>query len=164
VSRGNRSIQVVLLASFFVLGSAEIAEAQGRGGGGNAGPPIPAYRVGVMQGFQQHTAAIRAILAGNAGAPSHLVGHANAIRDLTVMAADIFPAGSGGAGTRARDEIWSNATEFAARLEALRAGGEGLAQAAASGNNDQINAALMTLNGACQACHMAFRGPAPAAN
>ena len=38
------------------------------------------------------------------------------------------------------------------------------AQAAGSGNNDQVNAALTTLNQACQACHMAFRGPPPQAN
>jgi cytochrome c556 len=117
-----------------------------------------------MQGFQLHVGAIRTIVAGTAGAPSHLVGHAEAIRHLTVMAADVFPAGSGGAGTRATDAIWSNSTEFAARLAALQSAGDGLAQAAGSGNNDQVNAALTTLNQACQACHMAFRGPPPQAN
>lgn len=120
-----------------------------------------AYRVGIMQNFQANMAALNAARMGQAGAPAHVLSRAIIFQELTKMLPDAFPAGSAGEGSRALPAIWTDAAGFQARVQAIQQAANGLVEAARAGNAEQVQAAQMTLQQACGACHMAFRGPAP---
>jgi cytochrome c556 len=120
-----------------------------------------AYRVGIMQQFQANQAAINAARMGQAGAPSHVLARATIIQQLAMMLSDAFPAGSAGEGSRALPAIWTNTADFQARVQQIQTAANGLVEAARSGNAEQVQTAATAVQGACGACHMAFRGPAP---
>lgn len=156
----TRCVGAIALAGMLALGTAELS-AQGRAGGGGGGgaPPPTAYRQSIMQGFSSHSAAIRTIVAGTAGQPSHLAGHATALQALTAMLADAFPAGSGSEMSRARPEIWENQPEFTARVQAIQTAANALVEATRSGDNGQVGEAMQAVQQNCNGCHMQFRGP-----
>jgi cytochrome c556 len=154
----TRSVWAFALGAALLLGGAADATAQGRGGA----PMTPqAYRVSLMQQFQANMAALTAVQAGTVGAPSHILGRALVLQQLAMMARDAFPVGSAGEGSRALPAIWTDTTNFMARVQAIQTAANELVTAARGGNAEQITAARTALNGTCGACHMAFRGPAP---
>lgn len=72
-----------------------------------------------------------------------------------------FPKGSGpeaGVKTRAKAEIWTDAAGFAAAVTRLQAETAKLQDAAAAGDIEALKAQAKAANGACKACHDAYRG------
>jgi cytochrome c556 len=107
-----------------------------------------------------HQNAIEALLEESVGPDSHIVPHARALLDLSIMMPDLFPAGSGGESTRALDEIWQNPAGFAAAVAEFRAAAEGLVRAAESGDKERVREGLGTLSAGCGTCHQPYRRPA----
>ena len=162
----TRSVCAFALGAALLLGAGEVSAqggGGGRGGGGRGGAPMTpmAYRQGIMQQFQANVGALNAARQGQAGAANHVLLRAEIIQRLTQMLLDAFPEGSAGEGSRALPAIWTNTADFQARIQAIQAAADGLVNAARGGNADQVQAAVMTLQQGCGACHMAFRGPAP---
>ncbi len=171
----KRLMGAFALTAVVALGSAQAASAQGAGGGGGGGggaqapadPPVIAYRKAVMQANVQHVAALRALL--NPANPikdnDAIKLHAAALENQGKMFAKMWPEGSMGPTSRSKAEIWSNNTDFVARITAFADAGKALDEAAVKGDNTATLAAVTALNATCGACHMPFRGPpiAPAA-
>ncbi len=124
-------------------------------------PPAVAYRQNVMRMVAAHMNAVEALLEEDAGPQSHMVPQAQALLDLSIMTPDLFPAGSGGDNTRARDEIWQDPSGFAAASAAFVTASEGLLRALESGNEALAREGLETLSASCGGCHQPFRKPAP---
>ena len=117
------------------------------------------YRQAVMEALGNHMGSIAAIARGEVGHAGHMAGHAAAIDALASMAGDVFPEGSGGDATRAKDEIWRDATGFEAAVEAFRAAAAALLEAAEAGDVGAVGAALGGVGRTCGGCHRAFRKP-----
>ncbi len=120
-------------------------------------PPELAYRKGVMNSFRIQTGALRTLLGGEVAYPGHVAMRANSVRDLAMMLSDIFPAGSGGEGSRALPAIWEDAEGFAAVVAEMQAGAQRLADAAASGDMEATSEALRGVQQGCRSCHTNFR-------
>ena len=152
----TKSFGGAALVGMLVLGGAfELAAQQS-----DPVPPPIAYRVAVMQGLAAHSAALRGIVADGAGDPTHILDHATALVQLSLMSASIFGEGTGGERSRARDEIWQNPAEFRTRLEALQSAASTLLQAAYSGDKERIQTDAAALQQTCGGCHREFRKPA----
>ncbi len=119
------------------------------------------YRQSVMQGLNAHRGAIIAIVDDDVEYRSHILAHATALHRLAVMAVDVFPEGSGGDDTRAKDEIWQDTEEFGEALEGLQDATGGLLDAVYAGDIGAVVEAITTVRGACTGCHETFRKPAP---
>ena len=118
-------------------------------------PPAVAYRQSIMRALASHSSALQGILADGAGDPTHILNHATALVQLSLMAAVIFEEGTGGPMSRARDEIWQNAAEFQTRLEALQDASSLLLQAARAGVEVAQEAGAVRQT--CGGCHRQFR-------
>jgi cytochrome c556 len=82
--------------------------------------------------------------------PEGLALWANAIPGL-------FPAGSGGEGSRAKPEIWTDRAGFERRAADLGAAAGRLAESARAGDRAGFTAAADVVDAACTACHSAYR-------
>ena len=141
---------------------AQDAPAQDTAATAEDGPsPAIAYRQSVMQGLIAHRGAIIAIVDDDVEYRSHILAHATALHRLAVMAVDVFPEGSGGDDTRAKDEIWQDTEEFGEALEGLQDATGGLLDAVYAGDIAAVVEAITTVRGACTGCHQTFREPAP---
>jgi cytochrome c556 len=151
------------------LGGVQAVAAQAGGGGGAAAPadpPIVAYRKAMMQSNVQHVAALRAILQNNAAvgdSKDAVKMHAEALENNGKMFAEMWPEGSTAPTSRAKAEIWSDKTGFAARLKAFADASKALDEAAEKGDNAKTLEALTAFNATCGACHQVYRGPPPGA-
>lgn len=77
--------------------------------------------------------------------------------------AGLFPAGSGaeaGVRTRAKAEIWSDATGFKAAMDKFVAATDEIAAGAAAKDAARVDSAVKNLATTCGSCHTAYRGPA----
>ena len=115
------------------------------------------YRQAVMKALGGHMGSIGAIAKGEVGHTKHMFGHATAINAIAAMASDIFPKGSGGDKTRAKDEIWQNMGDFNKALSAFQAASAKLLEAANSGDKAAVGAALGGVGKSCGGCHKPFR-------
>jgi len=126
----------------------------------DASPTIE-YRQNAMRMVAGHQNAIEALLEGGVAPDSHIVPHARALMDLSIMMPDLFPAGSGGESTRSLDAIWGDPAGFTAAVATFRTAAEELLRAAESGDRERVRQGLGTLSAGCGACHQPFRRPAP---
>ena len=117
------------------------------------------YRQAVMKALGGHMGSIGAIAKGEVGHTKHMFGHAVAINAIAAMALDIFPEGSGGDKTRAKDEIWQNMGEFRKAVSAFQAASAKLLEAANLGDKAAVSAALGGVGKTCGGCHKPFRKP-----
>jgi len=114
------------------------------------------YRQTVMKTLGGHMGSIVQIL--KAGMPAgHLAGHTAAIKDISVMATDLFPAGSGSGKTRAKPEIWSKPGDFKMAIASFQKAAAGIAEAGMSGDRAKVGAGMKALGGSCGGCHKPFR-------
>ncbi len=142
--------------------TAQDAPAQDTAATADDGPsPAIAYRQSVMQGLKAHRGAVIAIVDDDVEYRSHILAHATALHRLAVMAVDVFPEGSGGDDTRAKDEIWQDTEEFGEALEGLQDATGGLLDAVYAGDIGAVVEAVATVRGSCTGCHRTFRKPAP---
>lgn len=122
-------------------------------------PPMGEYRTAVMQSIRHHNGALRQILEGEVPFEAHVVQHARAIRDLSVMAGDMFPEGSG-EGTRAKPEVWTDHEGFMDKLRAFQAAAASLAESAEGGDEAAVQNAAGDLGRSCRGCHTDYRAEA----
>lgn len=165
------------LVAVLALGGVQAVAAQaGGGGGGGAGgggaarppadPPIVAYRKAVMQTNAQHQAALRVLLAADSPikSPEAVKMHAQALANSGKMMGETFPEGSTAPTSRAKEEIWTQKADFAAKMKDFADKAQALADAASKGENAATAAALTAMGTTCGGCHMPYRlQQAPAA-
>ncbi len=117
------------------------------------------YRQKVMSAVGAHMGSIGAVLKGEVSFTGHVADHARALQATSMMAADIFPAGSGAGETRAMAKIWDNWAEFEKAIKAFQVATGALVAAADSGDMAAVGAAMGNLGNACGGCHKPFRKP-----
>ena len=103
--------------------------------------------------------ALGAVAKGKAAYSVAIPVHAQAIHDAALTMGLLFPAGSGGAETRSKLEIWTDPAGFSARIDALAAATQTLVAAAKTGDAGAISAALKIVGKNCGGCHKPFRVP-----
>jgi cytochrome c556 len=100
---------------------------------------------------------IKAAVA-NGSDPREQVHEAEGLELWGAAIPGLFPAGSGGEDSRARPEIWLDRADFDRRAADLRVAATRLAQLARAGDRAGFAAQADIVEGACNACHSAFRG------
>ncbi len=121
--------------------------------------PTPAmeYRQTIMSSLGAHRGALTAILNEDVPHEGHVLGHALSLRQLSVMASDIFPEGSHGEGSRALPAIWEDAAGFGEALTAFQSAADALAEAAQAGDMAAVGEAAAGFGRTCGGCHRPFR-------
>ena len=119
------------------------------------------YRQNAMRMVAGHQNAIEALLEESVAPDGHIVPHARALVDLSIMMPDLFPSGSGGENTRSLAAIWTDPSGFATAVAEFRTAAEALLLAAEAGDEARIRDGLGSLSAACGTCHQPFRRPAP---
>ncbi|MDE1938769.1 MAG: cytochrome c [Alphaproteobacteria bacterium] len=82
------------------------------------------------------------------------------IKALSAAMGNWFPAGSGAEAslkTKAKPEIWTDASGFAAKLAGFRSEAAKLQQVAASGDVDALKTQFKATGETCRACHTDYR-------
>lgn len=147
-----------LLLPLALLSACILAPSEGVSG--QEPSPIAEYRQGLMSALASHTGGLRAILGGDVAEPDHVVLHARAVGDLGEMLQGVWPVGSGGEGTRALPEIWTDQDDFEERLAALRDATARLRQVAEAGDREGVGSAMQELGQTCRGCHTTYRSRA----
>lgn len=114
-------------------------------------------RVATMKALGGHMKALSGVAKGEMAANEATVVHAMAVGEIANTVTLLFPAGSGGGDSRALPEIWSDWAGFEKAADALAAAAPGLVEAAKSGDQGKIGAALGMAGKACGGCHKPFR-------
>ena len=110
----------------------------------------------LMKGVGAAMGGLKMVVQGKA--PAAVAGPiAGTMVSFANLTGSAFPKGSGGANTRAKDEVWSKPAEFKAAVMAFQKAAAGVA-AAAKGGGD-IKAAFGMLGKSCGGCHKPFRKP-----
>lgn len=117
------------------------------------------YRQKIMSAVGAHMGSIGAVLKGEVSFSGHVADHARALQATSMMAADIFPPGSGVGETRAMTKIWDNWAKFEKAVKAFQVATGALVEAAESGDMTAVGAAMGNLGNACGGCHKPFRKP-----
>ena len=120
---------------------------------------VISYRQKVMSAIGAHMGSIGAVLKGEVSFTGHVAGHARSLQAMSMVAADIFPPGSGDGETRAKAEIWTKSADFEKALKAFQDASGKLVEAADSGDMAAVGAAMGNLGQACGGCHKPFRKP-----
>ncbi|MCR9174567.1 MAG: cytochrome c [Alphaproteobacteria bacterium] len=113
-----------------------------------------------QDGFKENVTQLKAIKAGGeSGDHGAVQAAAESVAAFAAKIPDLFPEGTGGGETRAKDEIWSDWQGFVAAAEANEQAALKLASAAESGVASDIAAAQKALGESCGACHDKYRLP-----
>jgi cytochrome c556 len=170
-SRLGRVLGGVLIAglvSFAALGQNGPPAAGPPPGGG--GPPGPQKSPGERQ--VEYRQAVFTVMAGNFGPVAAQAGgkapfdaadvqlRVPRVVAMAGMLGDAFPDSSKDVGgTKAKPEVWTNATKFAAALKDLQTKSAALATLVASdkSNSPAFQKAVADVGGACKGCHDDFR-------
>ena len=123
-------------------------------------PPAVEYRQSVMSAIAANRALLSAVVDDEFPYRNHLLAHAVSLNRLAVMTADIFPAGSGGDTSRAKDEIWEDEEEFKAVVTAFQDASSELLESVYTGDLNAIQDAIGSVGRTCSGCHRPFRKPA----
>jgi cytochrome c556 len=117
------------------------------------------YRQGVMRAQGWHLGNMAAQVKGDKPYnKDDFARSATFVSQLLQMPWDGYgPGTETGAPTKAKAEIWLDSAKFKADGEEASKAAVGLAQAAASGNMDQIKVAFGATAKACKTCHDNFR-------
>ncbi|MBL8671910.1 MAG: cytochrome c [Alphaproteobacteria bacterium] len=108
---------------------------------------INKWQMGVLAGMSKGEIAFNAAAAAKATA---------ALRDVSMLVGDAFPAGSGDGDTKAKPEVWEKAADFAKAVEMFQTAAKGAASTTI-GSKDDIGKVLPALGAACKNCHDNFR-------
>lgn len=120
---------------------------------------VVAFRAYVMENIDENADAMKAKV--EAGQLDEVKLHAAAIAIHATRIEALFPAGSGGATSRAKDEIWHDWKAFLASTKLLIAEADALAVAAEHGDIEAARTHLRAVFGTCDTCHDRFRKPRP---
>ena len=149
----RKTLQIFIIVLVFGMGVASGASA------GDDPANVVKYRLLLMNTQTGHLQAIAAVVSGEVSYGAHVKDHADAIKDIAAMEADIFPEGSAVAGSRAKPEIWQNWAEFQALYANYKTQAEKLAEVAATDDLSAIGAQLGEVGNTCGGCHKPFRKP-----
>ncbi len=114
------------------------------------------YRKGVMKAVGGTMGSLAAIMKGKASM-SHAPALSQAMVQLSKVVPDVFPEGSGGNDTAAKDNIWAEKDKFAAAVKGFQTAAMNISKA--SGDKAAFGAAFKALGGSCGGCHKPFRKP-----
>ena len=118
---------------------------------------VVAFRAYVMENIDENADAMKAKVEA-----CHLDEfklHAAAVAIHATRIEALFPAGSGGATSRAKDEIWRDWEAFLASTKLLITEADALAVAAEHGDVEAVRTHLRAVFGTCDTCHDRFRKP-----
>lgn len=115
------------------------------------------YRQSVMMSVGGHTGAIYQIVKNDNPNKSHLQVHARALHDLMEMAASAFQPKTSGGKTRAKANIWTDASGFESAVNDARTAASAFESAVNSGNDAEVAEKLDTLLDTCKGCHREYR-------
>lgn len=120
-------------------------------------------RKAVMKENGEHMKALGAIAKGEAKFNADTAAHAQALvansKALTDKLTALFPEGSGGGKSRAKEEIWADWPAFQKAAADFEAAAPMLVPAAESGDPAKLGAALKQVGQTCGGCHKPFRKP-----
>ena len=116
-----------------------------------------AFRAYVMENIDENADAVEAKV--KAGRLDEVKPHAAAIAIHATRIEALFPAGSGTAASRAKDEIWSDWEAFRASGARLSMEADALAVASERGDAEAARTHLRAMFGTCDTCHDRFRKP-----
>jgi cytochrome c556 len=127
-------------------------------------PPPPSaiakYRHEIMETVGGHMASLSMLVKGESDRKQDAVAHAEAISDLSKIAGDLFPEGSGpgpGIETRAKPAIWQDKDKFATAMKNWQTESTKLVDVARKGDMDAFRTQFQAVGKACGACHDNFR-------
>jgi cytochrome c556 len=113
-----------------------------------------------MKDMGKHMKAIKKILEGKIDA-AEMSTHTSSMETLTKRLSDdlktLFPVGSDVGETDAKPLIWNKWDEFAKIAKSAADKGAALAQANASSNKANLEAAYKDLGDVCKSCHKDYR-------
>jgi cytochrome c556 len=112
-----------------------------------------------MVGLGKDMKAIAAVANGEADSGAETLAAASRIAETSEKLLDLFPEGSGGHGSRAKPEIWTDWAGFTQRNDEFRAAAGTLRAAVASGDAFAVGDALTATGKTCKGCHQAYRLP-----
>ena len=115
------------------------------------------YRVNLMKTQTGHLVAIAAVVKGEVPYGAHVKAHADAIKVIGEMKADVWPPGSAVGESRSKPEIWRDWDKFLAIYENYMTEVVKLTEVAASGDLGAIGTQLDGVGKSCVACHKPFR-------
>jgi len=115
--------------------------------------------------LQQERTATMKILARSMGQLKNASGIADmkipaiAIASATNKLFNMWPEGSGGGNTRAKAQIWSDKTDFKAKLVDLKKAGDELVSSVDGTDLAAAKSAFIGVGKTCGTCHKLYRGP-----
>ena len=127
-------------------------------------PPPPSaiakYRHEIMETTAGHMSALSMLVKGESDRRQDAIAHAEAISDLSKIAGDLFPEGSGpgpGIETDAKPEIWKDREKFMAAMKNWQTESSELVDVAKKGDMEAFKTQFMEVGKACGACHDNYR-------
>jgi cytochrome c556 len=119
---------------------------------------IVAQRMDLMKQMGQHMKELGHMLAGKTPFdPEAAERLAQTMHEHCAHVRHMFPPGSDGHHTEATAAVWTNRTEFDARMRRFDVAVEELVTAAASGEKAQLAAEFKAVGQECSGCHDNFR-------
>ena len=95
----------------------------------------------------------------NASNVTDMKSPADTIVTATKKLFDLWPKGSGGGLTRAKDEIWLNMSDFESKLNDMKKAADKLVSTLDGTNIGTAKSAFISVGRTCGACHKIYRGP-----
>jgi cytochrome c556 len=112
-----------------------------------------------MEALGKDMKAIAAVANGEADSGAETLAAASRIAETSEKLLALFPEGSGGHGSRAKPEIWTDWAGFTQRNDEFRAAAGTLRTTVASGDAFAIGDALAATGKTCKGCHQSYRLP-----
>lgn len=114
-------------------------------------------RTATMKALGGHMKALSGVAKGEMAASDATVVHAMAVGEIANTITLLFPEGSATADSRSLPKIWSDWSGFEKAAADLSAAVPALVEAAKSGDQGKIGAALGAVGKTCGGCHKPYR-------
>lgn len=115
------------------------------------------YRISVMEAYGGHMSAASRIVRGKVDFTDQLQLHADSMKDIAGTVDKLFPEDSDFGDTRAKEEVWSKAKEFAQSTRDNQQAAADFSSSVAGGDKAAIAASFKKLADSCKSCHEEFR-------
>ena len=139
-------IRFILAALVLIQGSIAFADPEGEVN----------YRKGVYRVVGGHMSAMGAIMR-NGVYSGDLAYHANGMKQISMIAPNVFPESSREGKTNALPAVWEKPEAFKEAMDKFVAAANGIAAAVESGDRREIGGAMKALGGSCKGCHDNFK-------
>ena len=115
------------------------------------------YRISVMEAYGGHMSAASRIVRGKVDFTDQLQLQADSMKDIAGTVDKLFPEDSDFGDTRAKEEVWSKAKEFAQSTKDNQQAAADFSSSVAGGDKAAIEASFKKLSDSCKSCHEEFR-------